>query len=213
MLAQLRGSQPMYTPGRDFREVHDALRPRVLRYLARMAGEAEAEDLAQEVFEKVSRGLEGFRGDADLSTWVYRIATNSALDRLRQRGKPTDSMDPSSVDTIAVSEADRNVWTGEIRQTLEGRVIRDEMNACIREVVNGLPENYRTVIILGDLEGFSDREIAEILGLSLRNAKIRLHRARVQLRRDLEKACVFYRSEDNELACDRKGPFPIINNQ
>jgi RNA polymerase sigma-70 factor (ECF subfamily) len=203
----------MSTPGPEFREVHDALRSRVLRYLARMAGEAEAEDLAQEVFEKVSRSLANFRGDAALSTWVYRIATNTALDRLRRRGKPTDSVDPSSVDTIASLEADRNVWTDAIRDTLEGRVIRDEMNACIRDVINGLPENYRTVIILGDLEGFSDREIAEILGLSLRNAKIRLHRARVQLREALEKACVFYRSEENELACDRKGPFPVIRDR
>jgi len=211
MLAQLKGPQPMATPRPDFREVHDALRPRVLRYLARMAGEAEAEDLAQEVFAKVSRSLGNFRGDAELSTWVYRIATNTALDRLRRRGKPADPVDPSTVDYAVAVEGDRNVWTDEIRQTLEGRVIRDEMNACIREVVNGLPATYRTVIILGDLEGFQDKEIAEILGLSLRNAKIRLHRARVQLREALEKACVFYRSEDNELACDRKGPFPIID--
>jgi RNA polymerase sigma-70 factor (ECF subfamily) len=203
----------MYTAGPDFREVHDALRPRVLRYLARMAGEAEAEDLAQEVFAKVSRGLGDFRGDADLSTWVYRIATNTALDRLRRRGKPAESVDPSLVDAIVIAESDRNVWTDEIRQTLEGRVIRDEMNACIRDVINRLPENYRTVIILGDLEGFQDREIAEILGLSLRNAKVRLHRARAQLRQALEKACIFYRSEENELACDRKGPFPIIRNR
>jgi RNA polymerase sigma-70 factor (ECF subfamily) len=213
MLAPLRGPQPMTTRRPDFREVHDALRPRVLRYLARMAGEAEAEDLAQEVFAKVSRGLGDFRGDADLSTWVYRIATNTALDRLRRRGKPAESVDPSLVDAIVIAESDRNVWTDEIRQTLEGRVIRDEMNACIREVINRLPENYRIVIILGDLEGFSDREIAAILGLSLRNAKVRLHRARAQLRQALEKACVFYRSEENEIACDRKGPFPIIRNR
>jgi RNA polymerase sigma-70 factor, ECF subfamily len=213
MLAQLKGPQPMTTPRPDFREVHDTLRPRVLRYLARMAGEAEAEDLAQEVFEKVGRGLGNFRGDAEVSTWVYRIATNTALDRIRRRGKPMDSVDPSLVDATVIAESDRNVWTDEIRQTLEGRVIRDEMNACIREVINRLPENYRTVIILGDLEGFQDREIAEILGLSLRNAKVRLHRARVQLRKALEKTCVFYRSEENELACDRREPFPIIRNR
>jgi RNA polymerase sigma-70 factor (ECF subfamily) len=200
----------MTTRRPDFREVHVALRPRVLRYLARMAGEAEAEDLAQEVFEKVSRSLGDFRGDAELSTWVYRIATNTALDRLRRRGKPADSVDPSVAEYAVAAEGDRDVWTDEIRQTLEGRVIRDEMNACIREVIYRLPENYRTVIILGDLEGFSDREIAQILGLNLRNAKVRLHRARVQLREALEKACVFYRSEDNELACDRREPFPTF---
>jgi RNA polymerase sigma-70 factor (ECF subfamily) len=178
-----------------------------------MAGEAEAEDLAQEVFAKVSRSLGNFRGDADISTWVYRIATNTALDRLRRRGKPADPVGTSVADYAIGVEGDRNVWIDEIRQTLEGRVIRDEMNACIREVVNGLPATYRTVIVLGDLEGFQDREIAEILGLSLRNAKIRLHRARVQLRKALEKACVFYRSDDNELACDRKGPFPVMRDR
>lgn len=210
MLAPLRGPQPMSTSKPGFREVHDALRPRILRYLARMAGETEAEDLAQEVFEKVGRSLGDFRGEAELSTWVYRIATNTALDRLRRRAKPAAPVDPSAADAIVAVEADRNVWTDEKQQTLEGRVIRDEMNACIREVISGLPENYRTVIILGDLEGFSDREIAQILRLSLRNAKIRLHRARAQLRKALEKVCVFYRSDDNELACDRKGPFPVI---
>ena len=211
MLAPVRGHQPMTTEKPDFREVHDALRPRVLRYLARMAGEAEAEDLAQEVFAKVSRSLENFRGDAELSTWIYRIATNTALDRLRRRGKPADSVDPSVADYAVAAGGDRNVWTDEIRQTLEGRVIRDEMNACIRDIINRLPATYRTVIILGDLEGFQDKEIAEILGLSLRNAKIRLHRARAQLKRSLQEACVFYRSDENELACDRKGPFPIID--
>jgi RNA polymerase sigma-70 factor, ECF subfamily len=210
MLAPLIGPQPMTTRRPDFRKIHDALRPRVQRYLARMAGEAEAEDLAQEVFEKVSRSLDCFRGDAELSTWVYRIATNTALDRLRRRGRPADLVDPAVADYAVGVEGDRNVWTDEIRQTLEGRVIRDEMNACIRDVINRLPENYRTVIILGDLEGFQDKEIAEILGLSLRNAKIRLHRARTQLRKALEEACILYRSEDNELACDRKGPFPIV---
>src|SRR5512136_521279 len=132
MLAPLRGPQPMTMQKPDFREVHDALRPRVLRYLARMAGEAEAEDLAQEVFAKVSRSLGNFRGDAELSTWVYRIATNTALDRIRRRGKPPDSVDPSLVDATVIAESDRNVWTDEILQTLEERVIRDEMNACIR---------------------------------------------------------------------------------
>jgi RNA polymerase sigma-70 factor (ECF subfamily) len=210
MLAQVREILDMSGPSRDFREVHDALRPRVLRYLARMAGEAVAEDLVQEVFEKVSRSLGNFRQDADLSTWVYRIATNTALDHFRRRWKSTGPVDTASMDAVVAAECDRNVWTGELRQTPEGRVIRGEMNACIREVINRLPENYRIVLILSDLEGFTDKEIAAILGLSFRNAKIRLHRARTQLRKALEEACILYKSDDNEVACDRKGPFPIV---
>jgi RNA polymerase sigma-70 factor (ECF subfamily) len=89
-------------------------------------------------------------------------------------------------------------------------VIRDEMNGCIREIIGRLPEAYRSVIVLSELEGFRDGEIAEILGLSLQAAKVRLHRARTKLRRDLETACVFYRDERNELSCDRKPPLVRI---
>ncbi len=85
------------------------------------------------------------------------------------------------------------------------------MNACIRNVIDQLPENYRTVIVLSELEGLSDQDMAEVLGLSLEAAKIRLHRARTRLKEDLSRHCIFYRTEQNELACDRKGPFPIYN--
>ena len=80
------------------------------------------------------------------------------------------------------------------------------MNGCIREIIDSLPEAYRSVIVLGEIEGLKDAEIAEILGVTLRTAKMRLHRARTKLRGELKAACVFYRDERNELACDRKPP-------
>ena len=67
----------------DFEKVYEEFHPRILRYLSRMAGEASAEDIAQEAFLKINRGLPGFKGESRLSTWVYRIATNAALDRIR----------------------------------------------------------------------------------------------------------------------------------
>src|SRR5512136_733600 len=67
----------------DFQEIYDTYQPRMLRYLVRLVGEPEAEDLAQEVFAKVSRALETFRGESQLSTWLYRIATNAAIDKMR----------------------------------------------------------------------------------------------------------------------------------
>jgi RNA polymerase sigma factor (sigma-70 family) len=67
----------------NFEEIHETYRPKIQRYLARMVGEYEAEDLTQEVFVKVHRALSSFRGDSSLSTWIYRIATNAALDKLR----------------------------------------------------------------------------------------------------------------------------------
>ena len=68
----------------DFHEIHREFRPRVLCYLARMVGEAEAEDLTQEVFAKVAHALTGFRGESSLSTWIYWIATNTALDTMKK---------------------------------------------------------------------------------------------------------------------------------
>ena len=71
------------TADRPFQDIHNTFRPRILRYLGRLVGKHEAEDLAQEVFVKVERGLSRFRGDARFSTWIYRIATNAAVDRMR----------------------------------------------------------------------------------------------------------------------------------
>lgn len=180
----------------EFRALHDRFRPRVLRYLARLAGEADAEELAQSVMLKISAGLEDFRGDSSLATWIYRIATNAALDRLRR--KP-----------IALSEAqcglDEELLPPEAQAaSAETTVIREEMSACIREFVERLPPPYRTVMVLSELEGFRNGEIASILGVSLDTVKIRLHRAREKLRKELESGCTFHRTAGSELACDRK---------
>jgi RNA polymerase sigma-70 factor (ECF subfamily) len=182
----------------SFESVHERFRPRVLRYLSRLVGAAEAEDLTQLVMLKVSAGLQGFRGDSSVSTWIYRIATNAALDRLRRKA------DPPLSGTQAES-GDSDIPTPSVENT----AIRGEMNACIREFVERLPESYKTVIALSELEGFSNAEIASILDISLDTVKIRLHRARDKLRRELQGGCTFHRDEGAELACDRKPPAPV----
>ena len=68
----------------DFSKIYDEYYPKIVRYLARLIGESEAEDAAQEVFVKISRSLDSFRGESSLSTWVYRITTNAAMDHLRK---------------------------------------------------------------------------------------------------------------------------------
>lgn len=190
----------------DFHEIHREFRPRVLRYLARMVGEVEAEDLTQEVFAKVAHALRAFRGESSLSTWIYRIATNTALDAMKKPlfrqiaggGKvPLEEIAGTGEGDLACADGGN--------PPPDERVIRGEMNACIREVIETLPANYRTCIILSELEDLSDAEIAEVLGLSLQAAKIRLHRARARLRERLDASCVFYRDERNEMACDRRG--------
>jgi len=191
-----------------FRKIHEDYRPRILRYLTRLVGEGEAEDLTQEVFVKIDRGLKGFRGESQLSTWIYRIATHAALDRLR--GPSARERHLQGMAERSVEEAAEGIWTGEAEAPTEQKVIRQEMNGCIREIVDTLPAHYRSVIVLSEMEGMKDGEIAEILGVGLQTVKMRLHRGRALLKRELSMACVFYRDERNELACDRKGENPPL---
>jgi RNA polymerase sigma-70 factor (ECF subfamily) len=181
----------------EFQSVHDRFRPRVLRYLKRLVGEGEAEDLTQSVMLKVSEGLSGFRGDSRLSTWIYRVARNTALDSLRHK-----AIQPSGEAEFESDE--RDVALDALIPSVEAAAIRREMNECIREFIEQLPENYKTVVVLSELEGFKNGEIAAILGISLDTVKIRLHRARDKLRKSLPTGCSFYRDVGDELACDRK---------
>ena len=191
----------------EFQSIHDTFRPKILRYLTRFVGEDEAEDLTQTVMVKVSEGLRNFRGDSTLSTWIYRIATNTALDKLRSRAMKWTGQQSGSTGIRTESEVE-SVESGialeEQTPSVEATVIRKEMNECIGEFIDSLHETDKTVIVLSELEGFKNSEIAEILGISLDTVKIRLHRARDRLRKVLRTGCDFFRDERNEFACDRK---------
>lgn len=193
----------------DFKSVHDKFRPKVLQYLTRLVGESDAEDLTQSVMLKVSDGLPGFRGESCIATWIYRVATNAALDALRSsRAQRAHVLLP--IEGLADVEHDLEDLDGVVEAqapSAEAVVMRAEMSACVRGFVDRLPENYQTVIALSDLEGFKLSEIAAILGVSLETVKIRLHRARARLRSDLEAGCDFYCDGGSELAC---GPKPAV---
>ncbi len=184
-----------------FEDIYESFHRKIVRYLTRLVGETEAEDLAQETFVKVGQALDGFRGEALLQTWIYKIATNTALDRLRSPSARETSHEPAVIESIVTIE---QIEPGRRLPTVEQQAIREEMSSCVREVVCQLPDDYRTAVVLSDLEGFKDSEIAEVLGLTLSAAKIRLHRARARLKEELSSRCIFYRNEENELACDRK---------
>lgn len=187
-----------------FQEIYNTFHEKIRRYLTRMVGEHEADDLSQEVFIKIAQGLTEFRGDSQISTLIYKIATNTAYDRLRRKKVfPVITQSPAKMD-VDGSKSEENDLFDETEGDTEQKIIREEMNGCIREIIETLPDAYRSVIILSELENMKDQEIAEILDLTLHNTKIRLHRARTRLRKDLESACVFYRNGNNVLACDRK---------
>jgi RNA polymerase sigma-70 factor, ECF subfamily len=173
--------------------------PRICHYIGRIVGPHEVEDIAQEVFEKVHRNLHEFKGKSKLSSWIYRIATNTAIDKLRsapfKRSAEHEPIieDSNTADTPTTASTDQ-------------KVIRKEMSACVREFIGKLPDDYQAIILLRDIQGFSKKEIAEILEISPNNAKIRLHRARGKLKELLDAGCDFYLNENSELACDRKQP-------
>ncbi len=188
----------MHTVPPEFEEVHATLRPRIQRYLSRLVGPDEAEDLTQETFARIDRALPHFRGDCRLSTWVYRIATNVAVDRMRAGAFTRRHTAP-----LEAAGADPAPGAAE-------RLARDEMGECVRSFIDALPPADRVVVVLGELEGLRNREIARALGTTVGAVKIRLHRARARLRARLQEGCSLSRDERNELVCEPK-PLRILS--
>ena len=189
----------------DFQKIYDVYQPKILRYLTYLVGEHEAEDLTQEVFVKVNRAINTFRGDSTLSTWLYRIATNAGIDRLRSpsfRQIPQGGLLTISVENSEAKFDVKNVWTGEKPLSSEQELVRKQMNECIKEFIGKLPETYRTVLVLSELEELGNKEVAEILGVTLSTVKIRLHRAREKLKAELWAHCEPYWVEENEFVPD-----------
>jgi len=187
----------------EFSDIYDEFHERLHRYLARMVGKNDAEDLTQEVFMRIDKSLTDFRGRSSLSTWVYRIATNAALDKMKSRSFRQDSK-MGTLDTVTGEAETPTVCLEAKSLSAEREVVRDEMTECIREYVDKLPTDYRAVIILSEIKELKNQEIADILGVSLDTVKIRLHRARVRLKAEFEAGCHFYHDENGNLACDRK---------
>jgi RNA polymerase sigma-70 factor, ECF subfamily len=191
----------------EFQKIYDAFQPKICRYLKRLVGEDEAEDLTQEVFVRVSRALATFRGESKLSTWLYRIATNAALDRLRKPAYQRivqKRLSNTQAEDVDAEIEDRNAWTGERIPLVEEQVFRKEMNECIQEFIVKLPENYRAILVLSEFEDLRNEEIAEILTVSLDTVKIVLHRARARLKKELEDNCDSYWIENNKFVPELK---------
>jgi RNA polymerase sigma-70 factor (ECF subfamily) len=142
----------------------------------------EAEDVLQETFVSAFRALDRFEGRSLLSTWLYRIAYNAALMRLRKRQLPTVSID----EPIATEEGDpmprQLVDWGDMPDQI---LLNGEMRKVLDTAIARLPETLRSVFVLRDIEGLSTAETAAILELTETNVKVRLHRARLALREQL----------------------------
>jgi len=164
---------------------------------------AEADDLTQETFLRAVRKLGTLQDETKLSAWLYRIATNLCYDRFRQlsRRKDSVSLDAPLDDTSSsLAKTLRDSDTPSLNQLLE----QSEMSACVQRYIEDLPDSYKGVILLHDLEGMTNEEIAEMLNCSIGAVKIRLHRARARLKSALEDACAFSTDQRGVFVCEPK---------
>lgn len=156
--------------------------PRLLGLARRIVGNDEdARDVIQDAFLAAFRSLERFHGDARLSTWLHRIVVNTALMKLRRRRrKPEESIEPLLPAFLADGHhAEKfSAWSEPADETLS----RAETRALVRNRIEELPESFRTVLVLRDIEGLDTEETARVLNTTPNAVKIRLHRARQALR-------------------------------
>ncbi|MEJ2581350.1 MAG: RNA polymerase sigma factor [Acidobacteriota bacterium] len=177
-----------------FEDVAQELSGPLRRYFERLVGNrATADDLLQDALLKIARGLPEFEGRSSVKTWAFTIATRVATDHFRRPHSRAQMVEIDETEPAQVFDAE-----------IDQRMVIDEMSGCVREVIGSLPEDYRTALVLHDLEGQTAAQVAEIAGCSLATAKIRIHRARRRLKEALNQECRFYRDENNVFRCDRK---------
>ncbi|HNT34205.1 MAG TPA: sigma-70 family RNA polymerase sigma factor [bacterium] len=142
----------------------------------------EAVDVSQEVFVKVFRSLNRFSGKSSFYTWLYRIATNLAIDHRRRSKRILEFRDELKTD-------DDESETQLVAKVFDPRdkAIDEQLEKHIHEEINELPEHHRMVVLLRDVEDYSYAEIAEILGCSIGTVMSRLHYAREKLQKKLQK--------------------------
>jgi RNA polymerase sigma-70 factor (ECF subfamily) len=170
---------------RAFRELVETHRDRVFNITYRMLGDrAEAEDVAQEVFISVFKTIETFREEARFSTWLYRVTVNHCKNRIkylaRRHDRDRDELDETSHETNGAAGVPRQVQPD---RALEGA----QLEVLLQEAIAHLDDDQRVVVVLRDVEDLSIEEICEITGLPDGTVKSRLHRARLVLRKRLQR--------------------------
>ena len=166
----------------DFRSIVDEHTDLVYGVAYRMMNNAQdAEDVTQETFLSAFRHWESFRGGSAVGTWLYRIAVNACLMRLRKEKRARAStVDPGYAD------ADVLDWAPDPSGTPEEHAINSELREEMVKALAALPSDLRAAVVLRDVQGMSNAEAANILGVSVPSVKSKLHRGRVVLRKRLE---------------------------
>lgn len=178
-------------------------RPQIRRHLLAMVRDPEtAEDLTQETYGRALSQLDSLRDPKAGLAWLYRIATNTALDRFRRKSPSTVPLDDVTVGAVEVAAAQERPGISLIEEALE----HSEMSECVQSYLRALPDDYRVAILLHDVHGLTNPEVADLVGCSLPTAKIRVHRAHERLRNTLQGACEFHFDSRGVLVCGQKPP-------
>jgi len=171
-----------------FEALVEAHRDKVYGLTLRMTrSEADAAEITQDTFLSAYQHLKDFRGDAAFGSWVHRIAANNALMRLRHRrvvqAAEGELLGPEFTERESLAEYPSQDWS----RSAEGKILDAELGRAIQGATDRLPEGYREVFLLKDVEGLSYEQIAEVTGASIPAIKSRLHRARLALREAIDR--------------------------
>lgn len=174
----------------DFWEIYDQYYRPVKVFLTKMSGsEWVAEDLAQETFIKVQAGMDDLRDKDRLKSWIFAIARNKCLDFFRSKAHNAENQEFNETVGIHIKPMD------------QFKMEQREMSQCVQDKMQLLSESSREVLILYDTMELSQKEIADILGISEGNVKTRLHRARKAMKEILQRECLFEQDERNVMVC------------
>jgi RNA polymerase sigma-70 factor (ECF subfamily) len=172
---------------RAFRELVQAHRDRVYNITFRMLGNrAEAEDVAQEVFIAVFKTIDDFREESKFSTWLYRVAVNHCKNRIKYLARRHDR-DREEIDETTHGTGVNGTIGAPVPSSPAKALEAAQMEKVIQEAIANLEEDQRIVVVLRDVEDLSIEEICEITGLPDGTVKSRLHRARLVLRKRLQR--------------------------
>ncbi len=173
----------------DFLKIYDEYYNRIRKFILTITkDEWAADDLLQETFIRVKKNLGKVRDTSKISSWIFRISYNLCIDHLKKKKR-------ASLSPLKTSEPSFEI-------PLIKKLEQQQMGDCVKEKINMLPEPMRIIIDLYEIMEFTHKEIGEILSISEKNSKVRLHRARKELKKILNRECSFKYDERNVLICE-----------
>lgn len=189
----------------DFDAVYRAHFSDVHRFVFHLVQDVSlADELTQDAFLKALDAWGSYRGEAPERVWLLKIARNVCLDYLRSPRSPKRaalSLDVAEAEGRDLAARSLTTAGKEPALSVEQAALQAEMTDCVQQFVLSLPETLRTPLILHDMQGLTNAEIAQVLGCSLEAGKMRLHRAREKLREMMDERCDLFHDERNVLSC------------